>query len=107
MRADELPPLVAGIGPLPRPQRFYFRFEAPIETRKWAGRAHSQTACLELRAEVAQAIERGIKALKQVRRRDPEAALVVRLMHGLGDRMPERREGTSQRVRRSRDSTRG
>ncbi len=91
MRADELPPLVAGIGPLPRPQRFYFRFEVPIETRKWAGRAHSQTACLELRAEVAHAIERGIKALKQVRRRDPDAPLVARLMRQLAGQTPERR----------------
>ena len=55
-RPDEIPPIVAGIGPLPRPQRFYFRFDAPIETRRWAGRADDQTACLELRAQVAQAI---------------------------------------------------
>jgi 1-acyl-sn-glycerol-3-phosphate acyltransferase len=88
MRADELPPLVAGIGPLPRPQRFYFRFEAPIETRKWAGRAHSQNVCLELRAEVAHAIERGIKALKRLRRRDPDATFVARLRRQLVGQSP-------------------
>lgn len=97
-RADEIPPLVAGIGPLPRPQRFYFRFEAPIETRKWARRAHSQAACLELRSEVARAIERGIKALKQVRRRDPDASVVARLVHQVAGRSPARR------VRKGRDS---
>lgn len=105
-RADELPPLVAGIGPLPRPQRFYFRFDAPIETRNWAGRAHSQTACLELRAEVARAIERGIKALKRVRRRDPEATLVTRLMHRLAGRVPEHRGVKPTPASRSRDSKR-
>ena len=78
-RPDELPPVVAGIGPLPRPQRFYFRFEAPIETRRWAGRGGDQAACLELRAEVARAIEHGIQLLRRTRRRDPEAALAVRL----------------------------
>ncbi|HVN87046.1 MAG TPA: lysophospholipid acyltransferase family protein [Candidatus Binatia bacterium] len=90
-RVDEFPPVVAGIGPLPRPQRFYFGFGAPIETRKWARRAHDQSACLALRAEVAHAIERGIKTLKQVRRRDPNATLVTRLMRQLVGRTPERR----------------
>jgi 1-acyl-sn-glycerol-3-phosphate acyltransferase len=83
-RADELPPVVAGIGPLPRPQRFYFRFEPPIETRRWARRSDNQAACLDVRAEVAHAIERGIKLLKRARRRDPEATLAARLLRRLG-----------------------
>ncbi len=105
-RADELPPLVAGIGPLPRPQRFYFRFGAPIETRQWAGRAHKQTACLELRAEVAHAIERGIKALKRVRHRDPEATLITRLMHRLAGGVPGHRGAQPRTGSRSSDSKR-
>jgi 1-acyl-sn-glycerol-3-phosphate acyltransferase len=90
-RADEFPPVVAGIGPLPRPQRFYFRFAPPIETRRWAGRAGDQSACLELRAEVAQAIERGIRTLQRVRRRDPEATLAVRLVRRLAGPAKKRR----------------
>lgn len=90
-RADELPPVVAGIGPLPRPQRFYFRFAAPIETQRWAGRAGNQASCLELRAEVAHAIERGIKILRRTRRRDPEATLAARLTHRLTGPAPKRR----------------
>ena len=85
-RPDEIPPVVAGIGPLPRPQRFYFRFGAPIETRRWKGRAHSQAACLELRAEVAAAIERGIAALRRTRRSDPHATLGARILGGLTGR---------------------
>lgn len=81
-RPDEIPPLVAGIGPLPRPQRFYFRFAKPIETARWKGRAHRQAACLELRAEVARAIERGIAALRRTRRDDPYATLGARLLGG-------------------------
>lgn len=87
-RPDEIPPVVAGIGPLPRPQRFYFRFGTPIETRRWKGRAHSQAACLELRAEVARAIERGIAALRRTRRRDPHATLGARILGGLAGRAP-------------------
>jgi len=94
-RPDEVPPLVAGIGPLPRPQRFYFRFETPIETRRWAGRAGDQAACLELRAEVAGAIEHGIQLLQRARRRDPDAALAVRLARELAG-------GTSGRRRAAR-----
>lgn len=37
-RPDEIPPLVRGLGPLPRPQRFYFHFGRAIETRPYAGR---------------------------------------------------------------------
>jgi len=71
--------LVAGIGPLPRPQRFYFRFDKPIETGRWAGRANDQAACLELRAEVTRAIQRSITFLRRLRRRDPEAVLAARV----------------------------
>ena len=106
-RADELPPVVAGIGPLPRPQRFYFRFAAPIETRRWAGRAHNQSACLELRADVARAIERGIKLLQRERRRDPEATLTARLMRQLAGQTPDRRSVAPRAANRRRGPKRG
>ncbi len=91
-RADELPPVVAGIGPLPRPQRFYFRFGAPIETQPWAGRADDQVACLELRAEVSAAVERGIKLLQRRRRNDPDATLGARLLHRFAGRASPRKK---------------
>jgi 1-acyl-sn-glycerol-3-phosphate acyltransferase len=106
-RADELPPVVAGIGPLPRPQRFYFRFEAPIETRRWAGRANNQSACLEVRAEVARAIERGIKILQRERRRDPEATLAARLMHKLAGQTPDLGSAARRAANRRRGPKRG
>lgn len=85
-RADELPPVVSGLGLAPRPQRFYFRFEQPIETTSWAGRSDDQDACLELRGRVASAIEHGIAALHRSQGRDPERALGVRLMRELAGR---------------------
>ena len=95
-RPDEIPPVVAGIGPLPRPQRFYFRFSAAIDTRRWARRASSQAACLELRAEVARAIERAIALLRREQRRDLEATLMARLARSL----PVRRTVSPRRKRR-------
>jgi 1-acyl-sn-glycerol-3-phosphate acyltransferase len=100
-RADELPPLVSGGSLLPRPQRFYFRFEAPIETARWAGRSADQEACLALRAEVAAAIEHGIAALRHTQSRDPEGALAVRLMRQLTGKAPgSRRRSTGARAPR-------
>lgn len=96
-RPDEIPPLVAGLGPLPRPQRFYFRFEPPVETQPWAGRANHQAACLELRTVVAAAVERGIAALRREQRRDPQAALMVRLMRQLAGRRARPRRPTVRR----------
>ncbi len=85
-RADELPPLVNGLGLVPRPQRFYFRFGDPIETAPWVGRGDDQEACLELRSAVAEAIEHGIAALRRSRRRDPERAFGLRLARELAGR---------------------
>lgn len=85
-RADELPPLVSGLGLAPRPQRFYFRFESPIATTPWEGRSDDQEACLELRGRVAAAIEHGIAALQRSQERDPERALGVRLLRELAGR---------------------
>lgn len=100
-RPDELPPVVSGVGLLPRPQRFYFRFEAPVETVRWAGRSADQEACLALRAEVAHAIEHGIAALRHTQSRDPEAALAVRLMRQLTGKTPgSRRRGARARTLR-------
>jgi len=101
-RVDEFPPMVAGIGPLPRPQRFYFRFAAPIETQRWVGRAADQSACLELRAEVARAVERGIRILQRVRRNDPQATLAARVMRQLAGATPKHGRRAAHRTNRRR-----
>jgi 1-acyl-sn-glycerol-3-phosphate acyltransferase len=82
-RADEIPPLVRGIGPLPRPERFYFRFCRPIETRRYRGRQDDDQLCLRLRARTAAAIEHGIHNLLRVRARDPDRELPARLLRRL------------------------
>jgi len=79
-RPEEIPPLVTGIGPLPRPQRFYFHFAKPISTERYQGRHADQSACLHLRARVQKAIESGIAALLRARKRDPQSALPARLL---------------------------
>ena len=84
-RPDEIPPLARGVGlsMLPRPERFYFWFGAPIETRHLAGRENDAAVCLALREDVRHAIERGIHALLAARRRDPQRAFSTRVLRQL------------------------
>jgi 1-acyl-sn-glycerol-3-phosphate acyltransferase len=79
-RSDEAPPLVRGIGltPIPRPQRFYFRFAPPVETRDLGGLADA--ACGAVRDRVRAAVETGIALLLHERDQDPGRSLVRRLM---------------------------
>jgi 1-acyl-sn-glycerol-3-phosphate acyltransferase len=64
-RWELAPPLVRGIGPtpLPRPQRYYFSFGAPIGTTRWHGRHDSETAARELRDQVRSSVEDQLAAL--------------------------------------------
>lgn len=82
-RAEEIPPLVRGLGPLPRPERFYFQFGAPIETTAFAGREDDDATCRALRARVARSIERGIRVLLEERARDPYRHVPARALHRL------------------------
>lgn len=82
-RPDEIPPVVRGIGPLPKPQRFYFAFGAPIETRRYRGRQDDAELCLRLRRRVEYALEGQIARLLEERRHDPDRRLRQRLAHRL------------------------
>jgi 1-acyl-sn-glycerol-3-phosphate acyltransferase len=90
-RAAEIPPLVRGLGPtvLPRPERFYFSFGAPIETDYLRGLDASERVCRTLREQVRAGIDAGIAFLLAERERDPDRHLVARVTHRLlGARIP-------------------
>jgi 1-acyl-sn-glycerol-3-phosphate acyltransferase len=89
-RADEIPPLVRGIGPLPRPERFYFHFGRPIDTRPSAGRQGDAALCMALRERVRRAVERGMRRLLVERARDPQHDLRARLVRQLRARWRHR-----------------
>jgi 1-acyl-sn-glycerol-3-phosphate acyltransferase len=82
-RLDVVPPVVRGLGltALPRPERFYFRFAPPIETAHLGGSAADDTAVFAVREEVRRAIEAGLAALLVERERDPDRALLPRMLH--------------------------
>jgi hypothetical protein len=98
-RADEIPPLVRGIGPLPRPERFYFRFGRSIDTRPYAGRQHDAALCMALRERVRRAVERGIQRLLAERARDPQRALRARLVKQLRTALAASGTGTRSAAR--------
>lgn len=92
-----IPPIPRGIGPtpIPRPERLYFWFGEPIETRRFADAERSASA-RRLRDEVRAEVERGIDILLDVRRHDPHRAVVPRLLGDLaGSQMLERIPGRS------------
>jgi 1-acyl-sn-glycerol-3-phosphate acyltransferase len=72
--------LVKGSGPLglPRPDRLYFRFGAPISTARWAGRDDDPAALVECRDLVKAEVEGHIAALRAYREGDPQRALLSR-----------------------------
>ena len=79
-RPDEIPPLVRGVGPLPRPQRFYFWFGRPIETAPFAGQYQDARVCLRVRERVRRAVTQGIAFLLRERQQDPKRELSARLL---------------------------
>lgn len=86
---EVVPPIARGRGPLglPRFERQYFLFGPPIETRRFARRAHRGEAALALRREVAQAIEMQIADLLAVQAADPERYPLQRLLRRIAARL--------------------
>ena len=82
VRPDVIPPIVRGLGPtaLPRAERFYFHFSEPVQTLHVAGREADHRTCFTVRERVRQAIEDGIVRLLLERARDPDRALVARML---------------------------
>ena len=76
-----VPPIVHGVGPtpLPRPERLYFWFGEPIDTKRFARRHDDADAARAVRDETKQAIEAGIEFLLAERDADPNRGLVARL----------------------------
>lgn len=80
-KPEELPPLVRGIGPtlIPRPEKMYFTFHAPIDASLYAQHADLDEAARELRDHVEVTVESGIAALLKQREADPDRPLTARL----------------------------
>jgi 1-acyl-sn-glycerol-3-phosphate acyltransferase len=90
-RSDVVPPVVRGIGPtmLPRVERLYFHFGEPVETRHLGGSEADYGSCFAVREQVRQRVEDGILRLLLERERDPDRALLARLLaphHGTAAR---------------------
>jgi 1-acyl-sn-glycerol-3-phosphate acyltransferase len=79
-RSDVGTLLVRGSGPLglPRLDRLYFRFGAPIPTTPWAGHAGDPEARAQCRDAVKDEVQGHIDYLLAVRDRDPRRSLLPR-----------------------------
>lgn len=82
VRKDMVVPLVKGVGltPLPRPQRFYYKFGNPISTESYKGMETNMESVLELKNIVRENVEKGIHDLLEIRDNDPNKNLFHRIM---------------------------
>lgn len=76
-RWELTPPIARGLGPtpLPRPQRLYFAFGNPIDTRAWAGGHEDEHALGAVRDQARHAVEDRIAFLLAERAQDPDRDL--------------------------------
>jgi 1-acyl-sn-glycerol-3-phosphate acyltransferase len=82
------PPIVRGLGPtpVPRPERLYFWFGAPIDSSRFGSRFEDASGARDLRDEVKRAIILGIHFLRDERDQDPNRSLLARLRRAGGPR---------------------
>lgn len=80
-KPEELPPVIKGVGLtlIPRPEKMYFRFHEPIDTRAYANHPDIDEAAWELREQVEVTVQSGLSALLARRENDGERSLRVRL----------------------------
>jgi 1-acyl-sn-glycerol-3-phosphate acyltransferase len=90
-RSDVGTLLVRGSGPLglPRLDRLYFRFGAPIATTRWAGRADDPQARAQCRDLVKAEVEAHIDYLLSLRDGDPQRPLLPRVVDALRTAMSD------------------
>ena len=92
-------PLVRGLGPtpLPRPQRIYGRFAAPIDARAFGSSWGNTSAAKALRDAVRAAVQGGIRDLQAERAQDPARSLAPRLW-GEAKRVTHEQATTLRRI---------
>ena len=85
LRDDLIVPFATGIGitPLPKPQRFYYQFRAPIQTAPYQGLEDDEETVNALQSIVRQEVEQGIESLHLIRSKDPKRHLGRRVISQL------------------------
>lgn len=81
---ERMMPVVFGLGPtiVPRPDRLYFHFSEPVSTDHLRGRQAEDDFVFEVRDQVREAVEEGIRFLQAERARDPGRTLPGRIRTG-------------------------
>ncbi|RJO75261.1 acyltransferase family protein [Nocardia panacis] len=79
---DLTPPLIRGLGPtvIPRPERFYFSFGAPIDPAAWCDIEDRHLAAVDLRDVVRKALEEELRFLFAAREQDSGRTLAGRVL---------------------------
>ena len=88
VREDALLPISKGLGGtgVPRPERLYFKFMKPVATQAFKGGVDDEALCRNIRQEVADRINEGIRSLQAFRESDPKRSLRLRVREAWGRR---------------------
>ncbi len=80
---EMIPPLVRGLGPtlIPRPERFFFAFGEPIDTKRFQGDYQDRESLLALRGEVEESLKTQIGILLFVLDQDRDDSYWRRLLN--------------------------
>ena len=81
IKAEELPPLIKGLGPtlIPRPEKMYFRFHEPIHAANYFS-SDMEASAWALRSEVERVVDGGISDLLLKRTKDKDRFFRRRLI---------------------------
>lgn len=93
VRDDLIIPVATGVGitPLPKPQRFYYQFQSPIDVTPYLGLEEDPEVIAALKVIVRQEVEDGIHTLHTIRNNDPKRKLHHRLWNQLFPSQPKKR----------------
>ena len=77
-----MPPMTRGLAgtPIPNPQRLYFWFGEPLQTKSLQGHHENERVVRAVRNKTKQRVEEGIAFLLAEREADPDRGLATRLL---------------------------
>ncbi len=103
-KPEMVPPIATGIGPLPRPERYYFGFGKPIRTAG-AGDPEDAELLASIRDRVRNSVYAQIAELKGIRAADPDRYPPARVRKAFAKRLSSMREVLPERLRERRRSS--
>ncbi|PCJ79261.1 MAG: acyltransferase [Flavobacteriales bacterium] len=82
---EEIPPIAKGIGKtiIPKPQKFYYSFGKPIDTKPFKGKHEDKEVQMQVRKLVEESIYKQFEMLKEKREKDTDVSPLRKFLNNL------------------------